>query len=119
MARVTGRLTARAVATATPAKGRDWETFADGDNLILVVSRGAQGRINKSWMFKYQLDFRRHEMGLGGYPLVSLKEAREEAQELRKKLLKKIDPLEERQQEHRAKLAERAKQVTFAECVEM
>ena len=37
-----------------------------------------------------------HEMGLGPYPIVSLKDARNKRDELRSDLVKDIDPLEEK-----------------------
>lgn len=50
----------------------------------------------KSWVFRYQMNGKRHDMGLGQYPAVSLSEARKAAMELRVKITNGIDPLEER-----------------------
>jgi integrase len=119
MARIVGRLTARKVATANPPRGRQWAVIPDGGNLLLQVSAGAQGRVNKSWLFKYQLGFRRREMGLGPYPDVSLAEARQKAHELRAQLREGVDPLEAKHEHRRALLAERARTVSFRECAEM
>ncbi|MDO3556202.1 integrase arm-type DNA-binding domain-containing protein [Ralstonia pseudosolanacearum] len=58
----------------------------------------------------------RRDIGLGGYPEVTLAEAREKARELRKQVRDGIDPIEERKaMKARAKL-EAAKAKTFQEC---
>jgi integrase len=119
MARIIGRLTARKVATARPPKGKQWAVVPDGGNLLLQVTTGAQGHIRKSWIFKYQLGFRRREMGIGPYPDVSLAQARAKAHELRAQLRDDLDPLEAKHERRRALLAERARTVTFRECAQM
>jgi integrase len=119
MARILGRLTARKVATAKPKRGKDWALIPDGGNLLLQVTRGRQGQIRRSWIFRFQLGFRRREMGLGPFPDVSLAQARTKAHVLRAQLRDDVDPLEARQQRRRALLAERARTVTFRECAEM
>ncbi|MET0106310.1 MAG: integrase arm-type DNA-binding domain-containing protein [Sedimenticola sp.] len=61
---------------------------ADGNNLYLDIKE----RGTKSWIFRYQLHGKRHEMGLGAYPLITLKQARETASDYRKLLSKGTDP---------------------------
>jgi hypothetical protein len=51
----------------------------------------ATGR--KSWVFRFQLNGRRREMGLGGFPQVSLKNARLACSAFRIQLSSGIDPL--------------------------
>ena len=65
--------------TAAKAKSADTGKYADGGGLWLYKRRdgGAQ------WVLRYTLYRRRHEMGLGRFPDVSLKEAREEAEKWR------------------------------------
>ena len=69
-------------------------TYEDGDGLRLVVKPNG----NKSWVLRYQLNKRRREMGLGGYPDVSLKKARIDAATQRGMLLESKDPLRARQE---------------------
>lgn len=89
MARPTNRLSARSVLAATKPGH-----IADGGGLYLQIS--ASGA--KSWVFRYQLDGRRREMGLGSVQVVSLQEARMAAFEQRKRLSAGIDPIAERHQ---------------------
>jgi integrase len=74
---------------------KDSGFYSDGDGLYLKIT--ASG--NKTWHFRFKLAKRAREMGLGSYPTVSLKEAREEAQEARKLLGKGVDPIEQRKAE--------------------
>src|ERR1700739_3818793 len=73
MARTAERLSARAAKTALAANKP--RMLADGKGLYLRV--GPTG--SKSWVFRYQADGRRHDLGLGPYPDISLAEARERA----------------------------------------
>lgn len=65
----------------------------------------------RSWIYRYTSGQRRREMGLGAYPDVSLKAARDKAAECRTLRVKGIDPLEEK----RAALAAERGTVTFRE----
>lgn len=67
----------------------------DGDGLYLQVREGARG-ISKSWVFRYQLNKRVREMGLGSVKDFSLLEARKKLHESRKLLLDGKDPIYER-----------------------
>ena len=68
----------------------------DGGGLWLYKrENGAQ------WVFRFTIHGRRREMGLGGYPLVSLKDARETANDLRKMVHEGKDPIKERERQRR------------------
>lgn len=82
---------------------------ADGNNLYLFV----RGNDTRFWLFRYMIDGRAREMGLGsaaGRDPVTLLEARAKARELRAKLRQGIDPLEEKRAKREAK-----KSITFRE----
>lgn len=64
-------------------------SYHDVRGLMLRV--GAKG--NKNWVFRYQLNKRRHDLGLGAFPGVSLKAARLAVDGLRLELSQGIDPL--------------------------
>ena len=68
----------------------------DGDGLYLAVAKGG----SKSWIYRYQLDGRRRDLGLGGYPAISLAQARIRRDEARRLVrLHGIDPLAVRQRQ--------------------
>jgi hypothetical protein len=69
--------------------------LADGNGLYLHVDDSGA----KRWVLRTVIHGRRHELGLGGFSLVSLAEAREEAIRLRKIARKGGDPLAERRKE--------------------
>src|SRR5262245_6610704 len=110
------RLTPKQVSNAKPRAGQDSVLLADGGNLYLQCTRGKEGHVRRSWLFRFELGGRRREMGLGALHTVGLAEARERARGLRQQLLDRIDPLEARDQAERARLAEKARTVTFRQC---
>jgi integrase len=116
MVRTVKRLTPKRASNAKPRASDDSVLLADGGNLYLQCTRGKEGHIRRSWLFRYELDGRRREMGLGALHTVGLAEARERARGLRQQLLDRIDPLEAREQAERARLAEKARTVTFKQC---
>ena len=65
---------------------------AAGGGLYLRVAPGG----SRQWVFRYQRTGRRHELGLGPYPAVSLRDARARAAELRALLAAGGDPLAQR-----------------------
>jgi len=91
------RLTARKVQTInTPG------FHTDGAGLYLRVTKAG----NKAWVYRYQIDGRRRDMGLGRAADVGLADARERHAEARKMVLAGVDPLD-------ARIAEAKPQVTF------
>lgn len=78
------KLNARKVATVN-----DVGRLSDGDGLYLYVKK--TGR--KSWVYMWKKNGKRREMGLGGYPSVSLARARSRAQEQREIIADGGDPI--------------------------
>ncbi|HEX3472880.1 MAG TPA: integrase arm-type DNA-binding domain-containing protein [Silvibacterium sp.] len=107
MARKLNRLTAVEV-RGTDKKGM----FHDGGGLYLQVS--ASGA--KSWIFRFTLDGRAREMGLGPVHAIPLAEARKRAAECRRMRLDGIDPIKARSEHRSWKKLEAAKGITFAAC---
>ncbi|MDE0190760.1 MAG: tyrosine-type recombinase/integrase [Gammaproteobacteria bacterium] len=62
--------------------------YIDGNTLMLVVAPGG----SKSWIQRLTIRGKRHDIGLGGYPLVTLAEAREIAFENRRIARRGGDP---------------------------
>lgn len=93
-------------AAAGPAR------LGDGDGLYLIVRRppidketgqpkldkktGRPKKGSKSWSFVWIRKGRRNEMGLGGYPAVSLAQAHKLAAEVRTQIAAGLDPKAER-----------------------
>ena len=88
--------------------------YADGGGLYLQVSKAG----TKSWIFRYTLDKRTREMGLGSLSVVSLKSARELADKNRLLVAQRIDPIEHRSAEHSKRTADNAARKTFKDCAE-
>ena len=61
----------------------------------------------KSWLFRFMLDGRAREMGLGPFPEVTLAEARELALQARRLTVKGLDPITQREADRRALRAQR------------
>ena len=77
-------------------------TLYDNDCLSLMVSVAG----GKSWIFRYSWLGKQKRMALGGYPALSLREARAERDKAQALLARGIDPQIERdQRRHAAKLA--------------
>jgi integrase len=107
MARTSNRLSAVEVKNATE-KGM----YHDGGGLYLQV--GASGA--KSWIFRFMLDGRAREMGLGPVHTIPLAEARKRATECRRMRLDGIDPIDARTTQRDQKKLEAAKAITFDAC---
>ncbi|QJR00504.1 integrase arm-type DNA-binding domain-containing protein [Halomonas sp. PGE1] len=72
----------------------------------------------KSWLLRVKVGDRRREIGLGGFPGVTLAEAREEARETRAKVRQGIDPVEERRAIRQRLKDEQARRLTFEQAFE-
>jgi len=86
----------------------------DGGGLVLQVTKSG----NQSWLFRYDFQGKRREMGLGPLHTVSLAEAREIARQHRQKLLDGTDPLEAKRKAQQEKQLANAAALTFAQCCE-
>ncbi|HEY1798715.1 MAG TPA: integrase arm-type DNA-binding domain-containing protein [Stellaceae bacterium] len=112
-----GKLSALEV---TKAKGP--AVLHDGGGLYLRVAQNRKGRDGgekpgaKSWVFRFQLDGKRRDMGLGPFPDVSLAEARRRASEHRNQRRDGIDPLKAKVVQKQAQRLAEAKGRVFREC---
>ncbi len=104
MAQLRDRLTALQVKRATRPG-----MYADGGGLNLYVQAGGA----KSWVYRYMLDGRAREMGLGPTHTISLSEAREMAREARRLKYDGIDPIDHRRAARARSTLEAAADFTF------
>src|SRR5215472_13618492 len=104
------------------AKAKGPAVLHDGGGLYLRVAPNRTDRNGnekpgaKSWVFRFQLDGKRRDMGLGPYPDISLAEARLRAAEHRNQRRDGIDPLDAKAAQRQAQRVAAAKGRTFGEC---
>ncbi|MEH6386394.1 MULTISPECIES: site-specific integrase [Pseudomonas] len=79
--------------------------------LFLQVGSGQ----SRSWILRTMIGTRRRDIGLGGYPAVTLADARLTAREMRESIRSGIDPVEARKQAKAALVASQAQRRTFSE----
>jgi integrase len=109
MARTIEKLSAlRVTKETTPG------VYGDGGGLYLRVS--ASGA--KSWIFRYMLDRRSHEMGLGATHAVNLVEARQKAADARNLCARGIDPLTSKNAAVAKRRLKEALEISFKDCAE-
>ena len=89
-------------------KGRYTDPTTKGLQLLV------KGADKKYWLLRFSYMGKRHELGLGSFPEVSLKVARELSLECRAKLIRGINPLEERVLLKINRIEEISKSVTFS-----
>jgi integrase len=106
MARTVGKLTALKIS-------RDLKPgmYADGAGLYLQVT----GAGAKSWIFRFSLNGKAREMGLGSLSAVGLADARAKAAECQRLRQDGIDPIEARKARRQQAALEAAKTITFKE----
>lgn len=116
---------AKELSALTVSKFKTEGRYAVGgvDGLHLRVSGGS-----RAWVLRIAVGSRasadgyttvhRRDVGLGGYPEVSLAEARDRARELRKQVRDGVDPVLKRQAAKVQSALETAKAKTFQECAD-
>lgn len=70
----------------------------------------------RSWIVRVTVDGKRREMGLGGFPEITLASAREKARIARADTVMGIDPVEQRKRDRSERQAKAATQKTFKQC---
>ncbi|TDV04707.1 tyrosine-type recombinase/integrase [Paraburkholderia caballeronis] len=90
--------------------------YADGGGLYMQIADSGA----RSWVFRFRLDGRMREMGLGPLSRISLGEARKLAAGYRESVRQQVDPIRARQEEQRRANLEISTQanVTFREAAE-
>ncbi|MFZ7127721.1 MAG: tyrosine-type recombinase/integrase [Desulfobacterales bacterium] len=78
--------------------------------LLVVKDTGA-----KSWLLRTTIGDRRRNIGLGGYPEISLAAARDRARELKDLIRQGVDPVEQRKARRRALARSQKAAITFEE----
>lgn len=105
-------IVAEKLSALTVAKMTKPGYHGDGAGLWLQVSKSKA----KSWIFRYTINAKQREMGLGSLVTVGLAEARAKAKACRLMVLDGIDPLGDREARKLAIALHKAKQITFDAC---
>ncbi|PPD46060.1 MAG: integrase [Methylocystis sp.] len=92
MARARNKLTTRGVAALSLQPGR----HSDGGSLYLVID-GEGATMRRRWLYLFNWSGKRREMGIGGFPAVSLAEARKARDEAERLVRAGRDPIAARE----------------------
>ncbi len=109
MAHTNNRLSALAV-----SRIRQQGLYPDGGGLHLQVAPGG----SRSWVYRFMLNGRSREMGLGSLRDVGLAQARSKAAEARRLRTEGIDPIEQRLALRRGATLAAAHAMTFEQCAQ-
>src|SRR5215510_7063413 len=104
MARMIERLTALKVTRVASSPG----LYADGGGLYLQVTAGGA-----SWLYRYMLNGRAREMGLGSASTICLADARKLRDDAKRHRDFGVDPIDQRKRERAQAQLDAAKAVTF------
>lgn len=96
-----------------------------GNRNVLVSVGGVPGlhmqltpKRGRSWVLRAKVGAARRDIGLGGFPAVTLSQAREKAREARDKISQGIDPIEERKAAKAALADAQRRGLTFADATD-
>ncbi|MDA7568642.1 integrase arm-type DNA-binding domain-containing protein [Emcibacteraceae bacterium] len=109
MAKQINKLTDRGI-KAQDKPGR----YADGNGLYLQVGKSGA----KSWIFRFMLDSNSREMGLGPIRIITLSQAREEANYCKNLLRSGIDPIRARDERIAVEKESNKEMLSFQKCTE-
>jgi len=98
-----------------PGEGKNAAFPVGGvSGLLLQVTRNG----GRTWLLRVTVGNKRREIGLGGFPDVTLAQARERAREAKDKIRRGIDPVEERKAARSALIAEQGRGLLFKDAVD-
>ena len=104
-------------ALVTHRKVGAWNVGGPAAGLLLQImrsqSKNKDSEVTASWVLRATIHGRVRQMGLGPYPAVSLREAREKALEARKAIRDGRDPIQERRVAKRKLAAKADRTITF------
>ena len=116
MPKVAGVLSALDVKRLAHPGGKRNVLFSVGGVPGLYMQITPKG--GRSWVLRVKVGTLRRDIGLGGFPGVTLSQARDKARETRAKIESGIDPVEERKATKAALVAAQRRGLTFADAVD-
>ena len=69
--------------------------YHDGKGLYISIPSQGRGK----WSYRYRIDNKSREMGLGTFPEISIVDVRQKAEDTRRQILNKIDPIEDKKKQ--------------------
>ena len=69
--------------------------YHDGKGLYISISNQGRGK----WSYRYRIDKKSREMGLGTFPEISIIDARQKAEDNRRLVIQKIDPIDDKRRQ--------------------
>lgn len=109
-----GPLDVKRAAHSGARERHEWHAVGGVSGLLLQVTAGG----SKQWMLRTVVGAKRRTIGLGGYPEVSLAEARERAREAKRKIASGTDPVEERKAVKAALVAAQRRGLTVSDALD-
>jgi integrase len=91
---------------------KEGEPASYTDDICTGLKLNITGPKRANWTYRYQINDRRREMGIGSFPDCGLAEARDEASRAREFVRQGIDPLEARKSERAKAKAQTARDLT-------
>lgn len=116
MPKVAEELTALDVKRLTHPGGKRNVLFSVGGVPGLYMQLTPMG--GRSWVLRVKVGTLRRDIGLGGFPGVTLSQARDKARDARAKIESGIDPVEERKAAKASLVAAQRRGLTFADAVD-
>jgi len=116
MPKIAEELTALDVKRLAHPGGKGNALFSVGGVTGLYLQITPKG--GRSWVLRIKVGALRRDIGLGGFPTVTLSQARDKARDARAKIEQGIDPVEERKATKAALVAAQRRGLTFAQAVD-
>ena len=116
MPKVASELTALDVKRLTHPGGKRNVLFSVGG--VPGLHMQITPKVGRSWVLRVKVATLRRDIGLGGFPGVTLSMARDKAREARAKIENGVDPVEERKAVKAALIAAQRRGLTFADAVD-
>lgn len=108
----------------SPIEVKSLRHMGNGKNAVFAVG-GVSGLLlqitrngGRTWLLRVMVGAKRREIGLGGYPDVTLAQARERARETKDQIRRGIDPVEERKAARASLIAAQGRGLLFQDAVE-
>ena len=116
MPKIAEELTALDVKRLAHPGGKRNVLFSVGGVTGLYLQITPKG--GRSWVLRIKVGSLRRDIGLGGFPTVTLSQARDKARDARDKIERGIDPVEERKATKAALIAAQRRGLTFVDAVD-